>query len=673
MHAPPRRRLSFWARPLLALAILLVATAAQARRPPRVIPDHELATRVAPWLGLGPASRLPVPFGPHAPPLPGSGSRAPRAFDLLTEAGDVTIDPTTGLVDGTTTLTLHAESTATPDLALLVDQGLSFVTATAPGYTVAINASPYDVLTYAELTFSPKVPIGQDVTLTVTYSGTLLCQQSGARDSQYCGMGGALDYFMDGGPFPMVLDGGDPYRFDTYQRDMVLHVPSGGNVLASSDLQSTDDDGTTLTTTWHAAEFSTGMFFIMLAGDFGSAPVPGVTPPSNIGHVQASTSWVSEMAGWETHIIPFIDTQVGQSLPFAGLTVFKLPELAGFPGTATYSMVYLAEYYASGGAEYFEETLAHETVHLWWGILVAPTDISSWLVEGPAVFTQYDYTAATHHGSEDRTQYLGSRYHWNELLVRYLTNPATLPDLVLPNAIGYPNTLNEQVTWAYFKSSATLEHLEVIVGETAFAAGLKAYGAACEYAPCTTADFRTAMEQASGQDLGFFFNQWVYDTNYPKVLVAFTQQGDQPGGGSKVSVTLTQDLDLTVPLELLLTRRDGSIETHAVTLQGTSGSFDIDAAGPVRSVRPNPRQDAIVWSHSAELADPDFTGQVDGRDLIRCARLDGVKAISGDPAVDSIYAVDLDFEARCDLNDDTNIDQTDLDTIIERFGTGVQP
>lgn len=651
----------------VACLLLLFASPAQAQPAAQPFPDHELAA-LGPWGAVRAPTVVPLLAGGDGGARSG---RAPRAYDTLALVGDVAVDPSTGVVDGTFTITLRAEASAYPDLYLLIDRGLTFTDATADGYSVELEASPYDVFQYAYLTFSPDVPAGEQIVLTVRYGGTLECAPTGPRDSQYCGMDGGLAYFMDGGLFPYLMDGGDPYRFDSYERTTTLRVPSGPDVLGAGSLQSRADDGTTLTTVWHAGKFSSGMTFIALVGDLDSLPVDGTTPPTSIGYVAGSETWVSDMAGWEQTILPYIAAQAGQPLPFDELTVFKLPEVAGFPGTATHSMVYLAEYYGNRGPEYFAEVLAHETVHLWWGILVAPTDISAWLVEGPAMFTQYEYAAETFHATEDRDDYLGSRYHFNELLLRYLTDPATLPDLVLPSDAAYPSELIESVTWAYYKSSAVLAHLQLAIGEAAFQQTLRDYAAECAYAACTTSDFRTAAEGASGRNLGFFFDQWVYGTSYPHLAVGFTQQAQ--GDGVRVSVTLTQDLNITLPLELLLTHVDGSREARSVTLEGHSGTFELDVGSSVRSVRPNPRHDAIVWSRSAELADPDFTGQVDGRDLIRCARLDGVKAIGRDPAQYATSAVDVAFDPRCDLNEDQVIDSLDLDIIDERFGTGVSP
>jgi aminopeptidase N len=445
---------------------------------------------------------------------------------------------------------------------------------------------------------------------------------------------------------------------------LALHTPSGPDALVSADFVSEADDGTTRTTVWQADEFSSSMHFIAITGDFAQVSVPDSNPPFFVAHLANSTEWVTDMVGWMGRIVPFLDEMAGMIFPFNQVNVVKLPWIEGFPGTATHSMVYLSEVYGIRTAEEFEEMLAHETSHLWWGVLVNPVDNSLWLIEGPAVFSQYDYTAAVHYPHRDRDEYLAERYHWNTLLLRYLTDPESIPPLVLPPGVEAPDTVNTHTTWAYFKSSATLDYLRVVIGAEAFAAGLQSFTATCRLTSCTTQDFRSAMETASGEDLEQFFTQWVYETNYPVVTVGFT--GDQ-----QIEVTLDQpyiDLALThLPLVLQANLADGSTQSLQVLLEKQNDSFTFQLPSEPVSIRPNPRQDTIVWSRSAVEGDVNFDMEVDGLDLIHCAFRDGLAPVTS--ANPSIYDVEMNFDPRCDFNDDEVIDDTDLDVVNNTFGT----
>jgi hypothetical protein len=646
---------------LAILATLLLAPSLASARPiplPGHAPDpRRLALDVLRGHGALPAPPAPDP----------ANAFTYEAMDL-----DVTLDPHTGAVDATAVLTFRGESPTSPGLYLLLDQGLAFESATAEGYQVDLQAEPYPPFTYAAVSLSPDVPTGSQVVLVLRYRGILECAASGARSSTYCSVGSDLNHFMDGGPFPMLMDGRDPYGLFTYRRTLTLRQPSGSDVLVSADPVGRTDDGTTLTTEWQADPLSSRDYFNAVTGAFVGIPVVGPTPPFTVYHVAGQEEWAGDMAAWTDPIVAFLDDQAGAAFPYGQVGVVKLPWIDGFPGTATYAMVYLSDSYAALGPEGFEETLAHEISHLWWGILVTEVDNSYWLVEGLAVLSQYDYTWAEHRAplhTFDHDTYLADRYRWNGNMLRYLTDPATLPPLVLPESAGWPDTVNEQVVWSYFKSSATLDHLRVLLGDDVFAAGLRAYRDACTQVPCDTADFQAALEETSGQDLQWFVDQLVHASSHPDVSVDFVQTCDDPVVHCDVTVELGQSGTDRVDLVLRAVLEDGSHQEHRVSLVGVLDTFTLTTPGRVVAVRPHPRHDALVWSRSATEADVTFDRDVDGFDLIHCALQEGRRAVDRTDPDAGIWDVDMIFDSRCDLDGNGVIDAADLTVFQTRFGT----
>src|SRR2546423_13234577 len=57
--------------------------------------------------------------------------------------------------------------------------------------------------------------------------------------------------------------------------------------------------------------------------------------------------------------------------------------------------------------------------------------------------------------------------------------------------------------------------LRRVLGDAPFFAGLQLYGDRYKYANASTADFERAMEDATGQNLSWYFNEWVYDKGLP--------------------------------------------------------------------------------------------------------------------------------------------------------------
>jgi aminopeptidase N len=363
------------------------------------------------------------------------------------------------------------------------------------------------------------------------------------------------------------------------------------------------------------------------------------------------------MALWMQDIYAFIDGQAGKTLPWPSTEVVKLPANWIFPGTAGHGIVLLAESYGYPGAHYFEETLAHETSHEWWGILVSPTDYgtSRWLVEGLATVSQIDYAADVQNPNLDREAYLTRRYREHDIMMRYTAQgpiPAVVP--AFPIDAGENDTL-----WAYIRGSAALDTLRVLVGEDVFADTLRAWASGCAQTHCDTLDFKDVLETTSGQDLTAAFDAYVFGAPFPEPQLSFTQDGDE------LQVTAT-GMDVPLPLDLWILHDDRTQSRARVTLEPDVAA-SIPVNGSVRSVRPNPRHDAMVRSRSLTEGDVTFSGDVDGFDVITCARAAGT-SIQQVPNGEGLMQIDLDFLPRCDRNGDGVIDQSDTNDILDRMG-----
>jgi aminopeptidase N len=79
--------------------------------------------------------------------------------------------------------------------------------------------------------------------------------------------------------------------------------------------------------------------------------------------------------------------------------------------------------------------------------------------------------------------------------------------LVFPN---WDRPTADDRTIVYQKGAYALHQLRELLGDTTFWAGIRRYTTEHFGRSVTTQDFRAAMEQASGTDLGAFFDRWVY-------------------------------------------------------------------------------------------------------------------------------------------------------------------
>ncbi len=611
-----------------------------------------------------------APPGLHPPLPPGLGPVPPPStpfeqggIDLHAIDTQVTIGADGITVSATAVITFSTTQDLQTGFYLYMDEGLSFYTVSATAYTPILDQQLYSPFTYATVSFAETIPAGTSIRLTLGYSGTLQCNPYGVRGGQYCGGNDAVRFYREGGLFLMLLDYLTPNSTLLYDRHLTVRAPTGLDLLPSADFVSESTQGEWTTSTFTASPYTSGMSLLLLTGQFDFVEVEGSTPPARVYYPEGNEEWAVEMAQWSAKIFTWLEEQSRAQLPFGQVNIFKLPYMEGFPGTASYGMVYLSEAYDAYGPEWFEEILAHEISHLWWGILAYPSDIRSnmLMVEGMAVFSQYDYIYDTYYSREEKETWLWNKYRKNQLLLWYLTDPKRLPSIVLKPGEMVPNTLNEQVVWSYFKTSAFLDFLRVIIGDEAFHNGLSGYIQECVPNACNATDVQLLMEEASGRDLTALFSQFVYESNYPLITMGFVNTAGE------VVITLRQERALELPLLLHINLTDGTTLTEEFTLTSSEQQVTLPVAAPVATVTLHPRLHIFYRFRSALPGDINYDMEVDGLDLITLGRRTGQIALTSQTP--SLYDLYEEFDTRCDFVLDGVIDESDMAYITQNFGT----
>ena len=138
-----------------------------------------------------------------------------------------------------------------------------------------------------------------------------------------------------------------------------------------------------------------------------------------------------------------------------------------------------------------------------------------------------------------------------------------------------------------------LHMLREQVGTEKFWKAVNAYLNRNKFGSVESTDLRSAMEQASGQDLGWFFEQWVYRSGAPRLTVRPVYSASKRT--LTMTVTQTQQADELVPSAfrlsmniainganvakpLSVTRRN---ETFTVKTETRPTKIDIDTANRI--------------------------------------------------------------------------------------------
>jgi len=166
-----------------------------------------------------------------------------------------------------------------------------------------------------------------------------------------------------------------------------------------------------------------------------------------------------------------------------------------------------------------EGTVRHETAHQWFGDAVTPREWADlWLSEG---FASYFDLVVGAELDGDSVLVRGMRANaaaWrrSDVVDRPMVDTVERDPNKLLNANVYP------------KGAWVLHMLRGVVGDSAFFRGVRNYYRQYRDSSVVSAQFQRVMERASGQQLGWFFREWLYQPGEPRLEVRWTSDSAGP-------------------------------------------------------------------------------------------------------------------------------------------------
>jgi hypothetical protein len=233
-----------------------------------------------------------------------------------------------------------------------------------------------------------------------------------------------------------------------------------------------------------------------------------------------------------------------------------------------------------GFPEFF---IAHELAHQWFGQAVAWKNYhEQWLSEG---FAQY---LAALYARERRGE--GAFRDIIKQFRKWAIDTSDQGPIYLGYRLGHiKNDSRVFRALLYNKGAGVLHMLRRLIGDDAFAAGLKKFYADNRFKKAGTDDLRKAMEAASGKDLNRFFERWIYDNGIPRLRYSTTVEGDE------LVVRFEQSGDIyDVPVTMAVTYGDGKTAEFVVIANDATNEARFPLTGPVRSVDANPDGAALA-------------------------------------------------------------------------------
>ena len=211
--------------------------------------------------------------------------------------------------------------------------------------------------------------------------------------------------------------------------------------------------------------------------------------------------------------------------------------------------------------------VAHELAHQWYGNMITTRNWANiWLNEGFATYFSRLYL--TKDLGEDEGDYI----RFNEIRGFKSADKRKRRPTVDYN---YEEPFELFSSHVYAKGSLILNMLHDVLGDDGFWRSIKHYTAKNKLKNVETVDLKKSIEVTTGQNLDWFFKQWVYEPGFPDYDVSWTY--NQRNKLLSLRVKQIQDLKTTslfkMPINVLID--NGTVEEHVIWVEDLDSVFKI--------------------------------------------------------------------------------------------------
>lgn len=255
-----------------------------------------------------------------------------------------------------------------------------------------------------------------------------------------------------------------------------------------------------------------------------------------------------------------------------------LVNVAGVVGGMEYPGLHFTKYDRGGNTLW--RTLDHEVAHNWFPMIVGSNERQhAWMDEGLVTFMGY-YSAKSM-GDGQFASYISHL----PIIYGRLPNWSVDPVMTPPDqsqAISFSDVI-------YFKPAVALLILrEYILGGDRFDYAFQQYIQAWSYKHPTPDDLFNCIENASGEDLDWFWDSWFYSTDQlDQAIVSVGMEDEEP------SIVVKNKGGMPLPLEMAISFEDNSTELirlpAEIWFKGDSWIQNLDTDLKVSRVELDPR------------------------------------------------------------------------------------
>lgn len=435
------------------------------------------------------------------------------------------------------------------------------------------------------------VQAGTPVTLRFRWSGALVTPEGGpliTKRLAYVGTEGSyLMYAARWFPF-------HDYAADRATSDITILVPPGVQVAGASDEP--------LTTLPPGKDGNVRYRFVR-------------TKPSLMGNFAAGPYITRSLRYGKYEIVfytkPGSENRVDSYGELMGKALESYTQLYGSPDFGTRLIVVQIDddsldAYTAPGMHFFaahlfnpsrpvpEERLQREVAYQWWGQTIGLKSFDdAWLSQGLAEWSAFALRESTLDGGAlDAAQ--------REMQERALTFEQTASIARAPAALDDQSAAFQSIV--FYKGAMVLRMLRQTMGQEKFSQLLRSFLDQYRGKNASIDDFERLATQVNGENLRYFFAQWVEGTGVPEFQVEYqiirTRSGKFITRG-----TVKQTFEtLRLPVELALRSEGGTNQITTVRMEERSEDFSFESQGPPVEVTVDPNNKILRMSDELRVS-----------------------------------------------------------------------
>ncbi len=434
------------------------------------------------------------------------------------------------------------------------------------------------------------VPANQPITLRIRWSGALISPEGGPLATK------RLAYVGTEGSYLMYASRWFPfhdYAADRATSDITLVVPAGLQVAGTSDdpvvAQPSPKEGAVRYHFVHRQPVLVGNF---AAGQYINKNLHYGNYDLRLYAMPGSESRINTYAELMGRVLEFYSKHYGAPVFGTRLVIAQIDD----DSLDTYSgpgMIFLSTKMFDPARPVPEEKLEREVAYQWWGQSVGLKSFDdAWISQGLAEWSGFAFREANlTAGGLDSAQ--------REQQERALTFEQTASIARAPSALDDQSAAYQSIV--FYKGSMTLRMLRETIGKDKFDQLLRTFLENYRGKNASIDDFEKLTSKVAGENLRYFFAQWVEGTGVPEFTVDY-QIIRTRAGKFRTRGTVKQNLEtLHMPVELML-RAEGDNQTTTVRLEGRSEDFDFESNGQPLEVIVDPNNKILRMSDDLRVS-----------------------------------------------------------------------